>query len=314
MPSTGIKKDLISVSDLGADLGSVITWASKLKTKEYNAQFAESLKSKSMAMIFEKSSTRTRVSFEVAMTQLGGHSLFLSPKDLQLGRGESVGDTACVLSRYVDIIMYRAFNHETMMELANNATVPVINALDNIEHPCQIIADLLTILEHKCTLKDINFVYMGDGNNVCNSLLLGAALVGMNMTAACPEGYLPDPEIMEKAKKLGEINECSIKVMQDPLAAVQSCDVIYTDVWVSMGDEGEQAERERIFQPFQINSGLVKAAKDDCMIMHCLPAHRGLEITDEVMDSKQSVVFDQAENRLHAQKAIILYLLGRLEV
>ena len=305
-----VKRDLISVLDLESDIESVLTLSTKLKDPEHKQSYYNKLNNKSMAMIFEKSSTRTRVSFEVAMTQLGGHSLFLSPKDLQLGRGETVGDTACVLSRYVDIIMYRAFEHETMMELAKNATVPVINALDNIEHPCQIVADLLTILEHKCTLKGINFVYVGDGNNVCNSLLLGAALVGMNMTVACPEGYLPDPEIMEKAKKLGEINECIIKITHDPLAAVQDCEVIYTDVWISMGDEGEQAEREKIFKPFQINQELVSAAKDDCIIMHCLPAHRGSEITDDVLDSKQSVVFDQAENRLHAQKAIILHLLG----
>lgn len=310
MENDSTKKNFVSVLDLGNDIEKVIQLSTRLKDPEIKNSHYNKLKNKSMAMIFEKSSTRTRVSFEVAMTQLGGHSLFLSPKDLQLARGETVADTARVLSRYVNIIMYRAFDHNMMNELAKHSTVPVINALDNVEHPCQIIADLVTVLEHKSTLRGMNFVYVGDGNNVCNSLLLGAASVGMNMTAACPEGYYPDSEILQKAQKIAVEKNCEIKLLQDPLEAVAGCDVIYTDVWVSMGDEAEKAKREAIFQPFQVNKELLKAAKPDCIVMHCLPAHRGQEITDEVLESQQSVIFDQAENRLHAQKAIILYLLG----
>jgi ornithine carbamoyltransferase len=304
------KKDILSVLDLSSDLGSIIDLAINLKSGELKDKHTNVLSNKSMAMIFEKSSTRTRVSFEVAMTQLGGHSLFLSPKDLQLGRGETVADTAKVLSRYVDIIMYRAFKHSTMIELANSASVPVINALDELEHPCQIVADLQTIKEHKGTLKGLKMAYVGDGNNVCNSLLLGAALVGINLTVGCPEDYDPDPQIYEEAKKIAQDNNCIISVVRDPKEAVSDCDVIYTDVWVSMGDETEAAKREQAFLPYQVNNELINLAKNDCIIMHCLPAHRGLEITDEVVDSQQSVVFDEAENRLHAQKAIILHLLG----
>ena len=304
------KKDILSVLDLGADLESIIDQAINLKSGDLKDKHANILANKSMAMIFEKSSTRTRVSFEVAMTQLGGHSLFLSPKDLQLGRGETVADTAKVLSRYVDIIMYRAFKHSTMTELANNASVPVINALDDLEHPCQIVADLLTVKEHKGTLKGLKMAYVGDGNNVCNSLLLGAAIVGINLTVGCPEDYDPDPQIYNEAKKIAQENNCIISVVRDPKEAVRDSDVIYTDVWVSMGDEAEAANREKVFLPYQVNKDLVSLAKSDCIIMHCLPAHRGMEITDEVVDSQQSVVFDEAENRLHAQKAIILYLLG----
>lgn len=303
-------KHLLSVLDLGMDIKSVLDLGLQIKDPKNSAKYNNILNNKSMAMIFEKSSTRTRVSFEVAMTQLGGHSLFLSPKDLQLARGETVADTARVLSRYVDIIMYRANEHKIMQELAAHADVPVINALDNKEHPCQIVADLLTIIELKNTLKGINFAYVGDGNNVCNSLLVGAAMVGMNMTAGCPEGYLPDSEIQRKAQELAIKNNCLSRITTDPEDAVKDCDVIYTDVWVSMGDEDEHLKRQEIFKPYQINKNLLSKAKPDCIVMHCLPAHRGQEITDEVIDSAQSVVFDQAENRLHAQKAIILYLLG----
>lgn len=309
MVSGGTKKDIISMLDFESNLEMVLELAKNLKNPEVKNQYQTKLSNKSMAMIFEKSSTRTRVSFEVAMTQLGGHSLFLSPNDLQLARGETVADTARVLSRYVDLIMYRAFKHSTMIELATHATVPVINALDNLEHPCQIVADLLTILEHKKSLQGINLAYVGDGNNVCNSLLLGAALVGMNIQVGCPDNFLPDGTILEKAKEIAKENNCEIKLTTDPFEAVQDCDVIYTDVWISMGDEAEAAMREKIFKPYQVNRELISKAKKDCIIMHCLPAHRGQEITDEVIESNQSVVFDEAENRLHAQKAIILYLL-----
>jgi ornithine carbamoyltransferase len=259
-------------------------------------------------MIFEKSSTRTRVSFEVAMTQLGGHALFLSPKDLQLGRGETISDTAKVLSRMVDCIMYRAFSHDMMLELSNSATVPVISALDNLEHPCQTIADLMTIKEQKGKFKGLKLAYIGDGNNVCNSLMLGSAMVGMDFVAACPKGYQPDAKLFKQAEKIAKKKGCSIKVIEDPAEAASKADVLYTDVWVSMGMEGETKERERIFRPYQLNSGLLKKAKKDCIVLHCLPAHRGLEITDEVMDGPRSFVLDQAENRMHTEKAILLML------
>jgi ornithine carbamoyltransferase len=304
------KKDLLSVLDIGADILKILELASNLKPPENREKYSHLLSNRSMAMIFEKSSTRTRVSFEVAMTQLGGHSLFLSQNDLQLSRGETVADTARVLSRYSDIIIYRAFDHKLMNELAEHSTVPVINALDDVEHPCQIMADLLTVLEHKGTLRGINFAYVGDGNNVCNSLLLGAAFVGMNITVGCPKGYEPDYTILKKAQEIAATSGSTINITNDPKSAVNNCDVVYTDVWVSMGDEAEQATRKKVFSPFQINNELMAGAKSDCIVMHCLPAHRGEEIVDEVIDSEHSVIFDQAENRLHAQKAIILYLLG----
>ncbi len=310
MASKESKKDLISVSDLKTDLEKIIDFAIKLKSPANSQKYTNILDNKSMAMIFEKSSTRTRVSFEVAMTQLGGHSLFLSPKDIQMGRGETIADTARVLSRYVNIIMYRAFDHNTMKVLASNASVPVINALDNLEHPCQVVADLMTIKEHKGSLKGLKLTYVGDGNNVCNSLLLGTALVGMDMTVGCPEGFTPNHEILAEAKNIAEANGCNIIINQDPKIAVKDSDVVYTDVWISMGDEAEKGEREKVFAPYQVNQALISEAKKDCIVMHCLPAHRGLEITDEVIDSERSVVFDEAENRLHSQKAIILYLLG----
>jgi ornithine carbamoyltransferase len=263
-------------------------------------------------MIFEKSSTRTRVSFEVGMTQLGGHALFLSPNDLQLGRGETIADTARVLSRYVDGIMYRAFRHEDVRELARHATVPVINGLDDREHPCQIIADLLTIQESKGSLKRLKLAYVGDGNNVCNSLLLGSAIVGMAMTAACPPGFEPNPEILEEARQIAKEKGSSLEVVHDPKSGVRGADVVYTDVWVSMGQEKDREKKEQVFRPFQVNAKLLDHAKPDAVVMHCLPAHRGLEITDDVIDGPRSIVLDQAENRLHAQKAILVRFLGAI--
>lgn len=306
-------KDLITLLDLDQDLEKVIDFGISLKSPDVFKEYSSTLENKSLAMIFEKSSTRTRVSFEVAMSQLGGHALFLSPKDLQLGRGETVADTARVLSRYVDVIMYRAFSHDTMRELAANATVPVINGLDNLVHPCQIVADLMTIKEQKGTLKDLTLAYVGDGNNVCNSLLIGCAQVGMNIRVGCPDGFKPNPDILAQAQDIAQKNGCTISITTDPKAAVMDCDVVYTDVWISMGDEADKAGRERVFSPYQVNRELIDGASDDCIVMHCLPAHRGLEITSEVIDSPRSVMFDEAENRLHAQKAIILYLLGHLK-
>ena len=302
-------KHLISVLDAKDEIYEILNLASELKEKQKKGIAHELLKNKSLGMIFEKSSTRTRVSFEVGMTQLGGHALHLSPKELQMGRGETISDTAKVLSRFVDGIMYRAFDHKMMLELANNATVPVINGLDNVEHPCQIIADLLTIKEKKKDFNKLKLAYVGDGNNVCNSLLLGAAIVGMDMGVGCPRGYEPNKEILEKAKKIAE---SKIEILENPFDAVENADVVYTDVWVSMGDESEKEKREKTFLPYQINQKLVGNAKKNCIVMHCLPAHRGMEITDEVVDGSCSVVFDQAENRLHAQKAVMVKLMSHV--
>ena len=244
------------------------------------------------------------------MTQLGGHALFLSPNDMQIGRGETIADTARVLSRYVDGIMYRAFKNEHVRELANHATVPVINGLDDREHPCQIISDLFTIQERKGKLSGLKLAYVGDGNNVCNSLLLGCAIVGMDITAGCPADYEPDSDLLEEARHLGKQNGSSIDVVSDPMSAARGADIVYTDVWVSMGQEREKEEREKLFRPYQVNAKLLDRAKPDALVMHCLPAHRGLEITDDVIDGPQSIVFDQAENRLHAQKAILARFLA----
>jgi ornithine carbamoyltransferase len=307
------KRDLISITDLGPEIGSIIHFARRLKDPTFAKEYSNILDGRSMAMLFEKSSTRTRVSFEVAMTQLGGHGLFLSTENLQVSRGETVADTARVLSRYVDLIMYRSYSHQTMKELAKFAGVPVINALDDVEHPCQIIADLLTILEHKSSFQNLNFAYLGDGNNVCNSLLLGTALSGINMRVGCPEGYYPGEDILKRAQEIAAENNCSILITNDPNEAVKDCDVIYTDTWVSMGDESEAVKRREILKPYQVNSELVASAKQDYIFMHCLPAHRGDEVTDEIMESNHSVIYDQAENRLHAQKAIILFLLDLMK-
>lgn len=257
-------------------------------------------------MIFEKSSTRTRVSFEVAMTELGGHAIYLNSRDIQLGRGESVADTARVMARYVHAIMARVYKHETLTGLSKYATVPVINGLSDLEHPCQVLADLLTIREYKRKLKGLNFSWVGDGNNVCNSAILACALTGMKITVACPEGYEPNSEILNKARDIGG----TVSVIRDPMKAAKNADILYTDVWVSMGDEEEYEQRLRDFKPYQINSKLLEQAKHDVMVLHCLPAHRGEEITGEVVDGPNSAVFDQAENRLHAQKALLLKLLS----
>jgi ornithine carbamoyltransferase len=303
------KRDVISMMDLKDDLEDVLGLAAELKKGKYRN--AEPLKGKTMAMIFEKASTRTRVSFEVGMTQLGGHAIFLSPKDMQIGRGETVADTAKVLSRYVDVIMYRAFKHEIMLDLAQNSSVPVINALDDLEHPCQISADLQTIIEHKGKLEGLKLTYVGDGNNVCNSLMLGAALTGMDFVAGCPKGYQPNPDLTNKAREIARKNRSTISIVEDPKLAAKDADVLYTDVWVSMGEEDEAAQRERVFKPYQINSDLLSLSRDDSIVLHCMPAHRGMEISAEVIDGERSVVFDEAENRLHAQKAIVLTVMGQ---
>ncbi len=306
-----MKRDVISMLDLKGDLPGILELAAEIKRKQKAGEIYEPLKNRTLGMIFEKPSTRTRISFEVGMTQLGGHAIYLSPKDMQMGRGETVADTARVLSRYVDAIVYRAFSHDIMLELAKNAAVPVINALDDVEHPTQILADLLTIKEHKGGFKGLKFVYVGDGNNVANSLALGAAMVGMDFYIACPEGYEPNAYVWQRAGEIAAENGSRMEIRRNPHEAVKDADVIYTDVAVSMGQEAQAAVKERIFRAYQVNEGLVKNAKDDYIFMHCLPAHRGHEVTDGVVDSPNSVVFDEAENRLHAQKALMVELMGK---
>jgi ornithine carbamoyltransferase len=304
-----MKRDFLSVLDARNDIDDILNMALDLKLRQKKGLGYFPLKNRSLALIFEKPSTRTRISFEVGMAQLGGYALYLSPKDLQIGRGETIADTAKVLSRYVDAIMYRAFEHDMVVELARNSSVPVINGLDDLEHPCQILADLLTIKEHKGELKGLSLTYVGDGNNVCNSLMLGCALLGIDMDVSCPDGYLPNDKIFEEASQIAQDKGVHLHMVSNPVEAVRGADIIYTDVWVSMGDEKEKKSRKKIFAPYQINSELVKHAKPDCVVMHCLPAHRGQEITDDVIDGEHSIVFDQAENRLHAQKALLVKLL-----
>jgi ornithine carbamoyltransferase len=260
-------------------------------------------------MIFEKPSTRTRVSFEVGMWQLGGYALYLSASDLQLGRGETVADTAQTLSRYVNGIMARVFAHQTILDLIKFSSVPVINGLSDFTHPCQALADLFTIYEKKGRLSGLKLAYVGDGNNVAHSLLDGCSKVGMNITLACPKGYEPNPAVVSKAKEEGKRSGSQVIVTKDPEEAVREADIIYTDVWASMGQEKEHEKRVKIFKPFQVNAKLVKEAKEDYLFMHCLPAHRGEEVTDEVADSKNSIIFDQAENRLHTQKALLALMM-----
>ncbi|AKB50476.1 Ornithine carbamoyltransferase [Methanosarcina barkeri str. Wiesmoor] len=301
-----MKKDVLSITDLSKEeIYELLESAMDLKEKRKAGEPTEYLKNKSLGMIFEKASTRTRVSFEVAMTDFGGHSLYLNSRDIQIGRGETIEDTARTLSGYLHGIMARVMSHETVEKLAKYSTIPVINALSDREHPCQILGDFMTIMEYKDKFEDLKFAWVGDGNNVCNSALLGSAIVGMEFAVACPKGYEPKPEFLEKAKSLGG----KFTVTDDPKVAVKDADIIYTDVWVSMGDEAEQEKRLKEFATFQVNTELLGVAKPDVIVMHCLPARRGLEITDEVMDGPNSVIFEEAENRLHAQKALILKLM-----
>ena len=296
---------LLSILDIKDEVKDILDLANDFKEGKI---IEKPLKDKSLAMIFQKSSTRTRISFEVGMYQLGGQTLFLSNNDLQMGRGEPIKDTAKVISRYVDGIMIRAINHEDVEELAKEATVPVINGLTDLEHPCQALADMLTIQQHLGSYEG-KLTYIGDGNNVCNSLILICACLGMDFTIACPIGYQPNETIIEKALKISEETESKIIITQDLEIAVTDADVIYTDVWVSMGDEEEKEKRKHDFKKYQVNEELIKLSKEDSIFMHCLPAIRGEEVTSEVIDGTHSVIYDQAENRLHAQKAVMYYLM-----
>lgn len=287
------------------DIKYFIDLAIQLKKEQKAGVVHDFLKGKTLAMIFEKSSTRTRVSFEVGMYQLGGHALFLSSNELQMGRGETIADTAKVLSRYIDGIMIRTFGQEIVEELAQHATVPVINGLTNEAHPCQVLADFMTIYEKKGKLEGLKLAYVGDGNNMAQSLLVGCSIMGIDCAIATPDHYRVQRNVFELAQEKAKASGAAVYETNDPIDAVKDADIIYTDVWTSMGFEDETNERLTAFQPFQVNKELVKHAKDDYLFLHCLPAHRGEEVTSEVIDGPNSVVFDEAENRLHAQKAIM---------
>ena len=306
-----MKRDIISVMDMKDDFEDILASAVKMKNEPKKGSKQDVLKGKVLGMVFEKPSLRTRISFEVGMTQLGGKALYIGPDEVSIGKRESVSDVAKVLSRYVNAIMYRAFSNQIMRELAKHASVPVINGLDDLEHPCQCAADLLTVMEKKGKLKGLQLVYVGDGNNVCNSLLLGCALTGMNMRAATPKDFKPNADMLGKAQEIAKEKGGQIETMSNPFQAIEGADIIYTDTWVSMGQESEKQQREKLFLPYQVNDKLAEKANKDYIFLHCLPAHRGLEVSAEVIDGPHSVVFDQAENRMHAQKAILVAVLGK---
>lgn len=306
-------RDFLTIAEFTEEeLKAFLQTAVALKTMQKQGVPHHFLQGQTLGMIFEKASTRTRVAFEVGMYHLGGSALYLSSKDIQIGRGETIADTAKVLSRMVDGIMIRTFGHEIVEELAANADVPVINGLTTTHHPTQVIADLLTIYEHKGKLEGLKACFIGDGyNNMAHSLMEGAAAVGMDMIVASPKGYEPDAEILDAAKARGSKNGCSIKFTNSPQEAAEGCDIVITDTWLSMGDEAEADKRLHDFQGFQVDDALVGLAKPDHIFMHCLPAHRGEEVTPSVIDGAHSVVFDEAENRLHAHKAILKCLMEK---
>lgn len=305
-------KSLLDIAGLGRpEIDAIFEVSRRFKTGEVPADEQRAiLEGKTLAMIFEKPSLRTRVSFEVGIFQLGGHGIYLAPSDIGLGSRESVADVARTLDRMCDLIMARVFEHDKVTELAKYSRVPVINGLSDLEHPCQALADFFTIKEKKGDLKGLKLAFIGDGNNVAHSLMLLAAKVGTHFAIACPEGYEPLEQITEIAKSATSETGADVRIVHDPAEAVRDADVVYTDVWASMGQESEAEKRAKIFSPYQVNSELMKQAKSDAVFMHCLPAHRGSEVTDEVIDSQQSVVFDEAENRLHVQKTIMALLGG----
>jgi len=309
-PTSRVAKDLLDVAAVPRALVErLLILAAALKDKQRRGIPHDLLKGKTLGLLFQKPSTRTRVSFEAGMHQLGGHALVLPMADIQLSRGESVADTARVLSRYLDGIVIRTYDHATVEEWAREATMPVINGLTDLSHPCQALSDLLTITEKKGRLKGIKIAYVGDGNNVANSLIEAAAKMGMTIALGCPSGYQPDQHVVDLARVEAAKTGALVELSEDPFVAVKEADVVYADVWISMGREREQARRLRVLAPYQVNSRLVGKAKPDAIVMHCLPAHRGEEITAEVLDGRQSVIIDQAENRLHMQKAILTTLL-----
>ena len=303
-------RHFLTLADLTpAELQEILNLAVQLKTEWKAGGNPPLLGGKVLGMIFQKPSLRTRVSFDMAMLHLGGHALYLSPNEIQLGKRESTADVARVLARYVHVIMARVFDHADVVELAKWATVPVINGLSDYSHPCQGVADFLTILEHKGMLKGRKLAYLGDSNNVTHSLIFGATKLGMDFALGAPEGYSLRPDVLALAQQFAAESGSKISISTDPRAAIQDADVVYTDTWTSMGQEAEAEERRKVFPPYQVNTALLAYARPDAIVMHCLPAHRGDEITDEVADGPQSVIFDQAENRMHAQKAILLWVL-----
>ena len=304
-----MKKDLISINDLTADeIKSIFALTTKLKKN--SSGYSRALAGKTLALLFQKPSNRTRVSFEVGIFQLGGHCIYLGPDEIKLGVREATRDVARTLSRYVDGIVLRTFAHNNVLEMAEYASVPIINGLSDFSHPCQALADIYTVIEKEKDVGRIKFVYVGDGNNVCNSLIFVCAKLGIDMRVATPAGYEPDKKLLAEASELAASRGSAIELFRDPLKAAEGADVIYTDVWASMGQEKETARRKKDFKGFQVNGRLLGAAKKDVLVMHCLPAHRGEEITDEVLDGKHSVVFDEAENRMHVQKAVLMKFLG----
>lgn len=302
-----MKKDFLSITDIDEhELKNIVADAIRLKRLKSAGTAHELLRGKSLAMIFEKASTRTRVSFEVGMTDLGGHALFLNPQDMQLGRGEEVRDTARALARYVDAVMIRAYRHTSVEELARHSTVPVINGLSDAQHPCQVLADIMTLTERFGDLRDLKLTWVGDGNNVCSSWILSSPLTGMEIVVASPPDYRPDEALIDQARAAGG----RVRIVTDPEEAVRDADVLYTDIWVSMGDEEERAERLKALRRYTIDAHLLAQAPPDALVMHCLPAHRGEEIADDVIEGPQSIVWDQAENRLHAQKALLVRMIA----
>jgi ornithine carbamoyltransferase len=304
-------KSLLSLMELSTEeVLEILDFSMELKKKRKNGVYPHFLENKTLASLFMKPSTRTRISFNEAMYELGGHCIDLTTNDLQLGRGETIEDTGKVLSRYVEVIAARVFSHDDVLRLSKASTVPVINSLSDLYHPCQILADLQTIREKKNKLRGLKLAYVGDGNNVCNTLIIGGALVGMNISIGCPSDYMPDFGTVKFAKEQSKKTGCNISILEAPREAVKDADVIYTDTFISMGSEKEKEKRLKTFIPkYQVNRELVSNAKEDYIFMHCLPAHRKEEVTDEVIDGENSVVFDQAENRLHVQKAILCKLL-----
>jgi len=298
-----MKKDFISILDISkAELEGILSEAEKLKRQKKAGVPHPLLAGKTLAMIFEKASTRTHISFEVGMNELGGHALFLNARDMQIWRGEEIRDTARAASRYVSAIMIRAYKHSTIEEFAKYATIPVINGLSDLEHPCQLLADILTMKEHFGSISDLKVAWVGDGNNVCNSLILSTVLTGYDVTVATPKGYEPEDAIVKKARSLGG----NVKLVRKPEDAVKDADVIVTDTWISMGDDEEKEVRLKDFRQYTVDTALLRHASPGARVLHCLPAHRGQEIADEVMEGGQSLVWDEAENRLHAQKALLV--------
>nr|WP_101781196.1 ornithine carbamoyltransferase [Paenibacillus antibioticophila] len=304
-------RDLLELDDYTSEeIRYLLDLAIDIKAKHKAGEVYQPLKGKTIGLIFEKSSTRTRVSFEVGMFQLGGHALFLSKNDIQLGRGETIADTAGVMSRYLDGIMIRTFGHDKVVDLARYASIPVINGLSDLAHPCQVLADYQTLLEHKGKLAGLKLAYVGDGNNMAHSLMIGGAKLGVHVSIASPEGYEPDAQVVAAAQAIARETGAVIEVVRDPMAAVQHADAIYSDVWASMGFEEEQKARELAFASYQVDEELASHAKPDYVFMHCLPAHRGEEVSEGVIDGPHSIIFDQAENRLHAQKALMVALMS----